>query len=118
MTENSVSIIIPVKNGMPFLPSVLQAIAKQKYDGPIDIICIDSGSKDGSQNCLLKHGIKPIQITPEDFGHGRTRNFAAEKSNYEYLVFLTQDAIPNDTNWLAELIQPCLLYTSPSPRDS
>ena len=106
MIENSVSIIIPVKNGMPHLRSVFTAIAMQEYDGPVDVTCIDSGSKDGSLKVITNNGADLIQISPQDFGHGRTRNFAAQKSRAQYLVFLTQDAIPNDPNWLAELIRP------------
>lgn len=106
MIENSVSIIIPVKNGMPHLKQVLAAIDMQEYDSAIDVICIDSGSKDGSLDCIAAHDATLIQIAPQDFGHGRTRNFAATQSRAQYLVFLTHDAIPDNPNWLSELIHP------------
>ncbi|MBI4837009.1 MAG: glycosyltransferase family 2 protein [Candidatus Portnoybacteria bacterium] len=50
--------------------------------------------------------IKLFQIPPLEFGHGRTRNFAVSKTSGEYLVFLTQDAIPADENWLKNIIKP------------
>jgi rhamnosyltransferase len=49
---------------------------------------------------------KIYQIPPQEFGHGRTRNFAVSKTQGEYLVFLTQDATPADENWLANIIKP------------
>ena len=35
-----------------------------------------------------------LQIPPEEFGHGRTRNLGAERTSGELICFLTQDATP------------------------
>ena len=40
-----------------------------------------------------------IEIPPEEFGHGRTRNLGAERSSGDLICFLTQDAVPVD-GWL------------------
>ena len=40
-----------------------------------------------------------IEIPPEDFGHGRTRNLGAERSSGDLICFLTQDAVPVE-GWL------------------
>jgi rhamnosyltransferase len=49
-----------------------------------------------------------VQIPAEDFNHGETRNLAAREAqpDAEYLVYLSQDAVPADDLWLANLIQP------------
>ena len=44
-------------------------------------------------------GAEVIEIAPEDFGHGRTRNLGAERSSGDLICFLTQDAVPVD-GWL------------------
>lgn len=106
MVPNSVSIIIPVKNGLPYFRDVCAAVAAQVYDAPIEVICIDSGSKDGSDRIALDHGFRLVRIPPAEFGHGRTRNYAASLSGSEYLAFLTHDAIPDDDQWLARLLAP------------
>lgn len=41
------------------------------------------------------------ELTPEEFDHGGTRNRAASMSEADYIMFMTQDAIPLDTK-LAE----------------
>lgn len=51
-------------------------------------------------------GVQFFQIPPQEFGHGKTRNFAASKAQGEYFVFLTQDATPADKNWLKNMIEP------------
>lgn len=103
---NSVSVIIPVKNGLPHFRDVCEALAKQDYDAPFEVICIDSGSTDGSDGVARDHGFRLERIDPKTFGHGRTRNYGASLSEAEYLAFLTHDAIPADSRWLAELLAP------------
>ncbi|WP_371170997.1 glycosyltransferase family 2 protein [Aliiroseovarius sp. 2305UL8-7] len=105
---DSVSVIIPVKNGQPHFAEVCQMLAQQDYHAPFDVICIDSGSTDGSDQIAEAHGFRLVRIASTDFGHGKTRNFGAEQSQADYLAFITHDAIPNNANWLANLIRPML----------
>jgi GT2 family glycosyltransferase len=92
-------IVIPTLDGMEFLPRVIGAIRAQ--DAPFDytITCIDSESTDGTYEWLRwQPGIR--LETTDDFQHGRTRNYGASLGSAEYIVFLTQDAIPADRHWL------------------
>lgn len=106
MQQHSVSIIIPVKNGMPYFKDVCAALARQVYDAPVEVICIDSGSTDGSDQIALAHGFRLVRIPAAEFGHGRTRNYGASLATSDYLAFLTHDAIPDDAYWLVRLIAP------------
>src|SRR5215210_1095796 len=93
----SVSVVIPVKNGGPLLADVLAAVRAQ---GEVELIVTDSGSTDGSADVARAAGAEVIEIAPGEFGHGRTRNLAAERSSGELICFLTQDAVPQP-GWLA-----------------
>ncbi|MCK8463995.1 glycosyltransferase family 2 protein [Aliiroseovarius sp. S1339] len=104
--ENSVSINIPVKNGLPHFKDVCEMLAQQDYDFPFEVVCVDSGSTDGSDALAEASGFRVVRIDPKDFGHGKTRNYAASLSKADYLVFITHDAIPNDKDWLSTLIAP------------
>ena len=42
-----VSIVIPTKNGGHLFEKVLDAVFKQKTEYEYEVICVDSGSKDG-----------------------------------------------------------------------
>ncbi|MEL6883593.1 MAG: glycosyltransferase [Pseudomonadota bacterium] len=106
MGPDSVSVIIPVKNGLPYFREVCAALAAQDYDAEWDVICIDSGSTDGSQDIARSHGFRVLEIAPETFGHGRTRNLGAETSAAEYVAFLTHDAVPDNNDWLSSLVRP------------
>jgi glycosyltransferase involved in cell wall biosynthesis/SAM-dependent methyltransferase len=93
----NVSVVIPVLDGARYLAEVLEAVRAQ---GPeIEILVIDSGSGDGSQAIAREAGARLLEIPREQFGHGRTRNLAAERSSGDLICFLTQDATP-EPGWL------------------
>lgn len=106
MEPDSVTIVIPVKNGLPFFRDVCAALAEQEYDGRQEVLCIDSGSKDGSIEVATSFGFRVERIPSAEFGHGRTRNLGAKLANTEFVAYLTHDAIPADRHWLANLLKP------------
>lgn len=50
--------------------------------------------------------VKLEHIEPAEFDHGATRNRGMEESQAEYVVCMTQDAIPLDAHLLEELVKP------------
>lgn len=99
-----VTVIVPVKNGAKTLPMLLERLRAQSAPFPFDVLAIDSGSTDGSPEVLAAAGVRLERIRPEDFGHGRTRNLGARLATGRYVAFLTQDALPANPAWLAELV--------------
>jgi len=76
----------------------------QKTQFSYEVICVDSGSKDDTLNIIQKYPCKLVQIAPEEFGHGKTRNFGASQGTGEFIVFITQDAAPASDTWLENFI--------------
>jgi len=97
------SIIILTKNGGANFPPLLERIYSQKYTGNYEVIVIDSGSTDGTIGAARKYPVKLVEIGPEEFHHGRTRNLGAELAQGRYLVYVTQDALPLGDDWLQKL---------------
>ena len=92
----SVSAVIPVKDGERYLREVLTALIREGVD---EIIVVDSGSRDRSVQIARTAGADVLEIEPETFGHGRTRNLGAERTSGDLICFLTQDATPVE-GWL------------------
>ena len=87
-----VSVVIPVKDGERYLAELLGALAREGAD---EVLVIDSGSSDRSLSIAhAADGVDVLEIPPEQFGHGRTRNLGAERTSGELICFLTQDATP------------------------
>jgi len=100
----NVTIVIPTKNGGELLDQVLAKVFAQKTQYEYEVICVDSGSTDATVDIIKKYPCQIYEILPQEFGHGKTRNYGASKGSGEYIVFLTQDALPVDENWLENLI--------------
>ncbi len=49
--------------------------------------------------------IKILEVLPENFNHGGTRQLAAERCISEYILFMTQDAVPADKHLLENLLE-------------
>jgi glycosyltransferase involved in cell wall biosynthesis len=99
-----VTVAVPVRNGGPLLGEVLAAVRAQRLDRPVELLVADSGSTDGSRELARVHEAELIDVSPEEFSHGATRNLLAERAAGSHIAFLTQDAVPADERWLANLL--------------
>ncbi|MDA8099518.1 MAG: glycosyltransferase [Nitrospiraceae bacterium] len=100
------SIIIPTKNGGERFSHVLKALFENELADEFEVIVIDSGSSDNTLQTAASYPVRLHRIAPQEFDHGKVRNLGARISHGDFLVFLTQDAIPADRHWLAALLQP------------
>lgn len=99
-----ITIVIPTKNGGEILSKVLDEVFAQKTQYEYEVVCVDSGSSDNTVGIIKSFPCKLYQIEPSEFGHGKTRNYGASKGSGEYIVFLTQDAVPASRDWLENFI--------------
>jgi glycosyltransferase involved in cell wall biosynthesis len=99
------SIIIPTFNGGRIFDELLVRIGAQKAGWPFELVIIDSGSSDDTVAKARKLSFaKVVEIPKKEFQHGRTRNFGVTQSSGEYVLFLTQDALPADSFWLYNFV--------------
>jgi rhamnosyltransferase len=104
MNSPLISIVIPVKNGAPWLEKLFQAILRQTLAARTEIIVVDSGSTDESLAIVSRYPVRLLSIDPASFNHGLTRNLGAEAANGEFVVMTVQDALPADVRWLEKLL--------------
>lgn len=101
-----VSILIPAKNPGAIFKRVIDAVLNQSTDWEYDVLVIDSGSKDGTVEYVKSiPAIKLLEIPSHEFGHGRTRNLGISKTQGEFVVMLTHDALPTSSSWLSQLVK-------------
>jgi rhamnosyltransferase len=99
-----VSVVIPTLDGGPLFGEVLGRVMEQETDFPYEVLCLDSGSKDGTRDVIRRHGIRLIEIDPGTFNHGLTRNRGIAETSGELVALLVQDATPADGKWLSSLV--------------
>ncbi|MEY9951178.1 glycosyltransferase family 2 protein [Leifsonia sp. EB34] len=102
-----VTIAILTYNGETYLRRILEMIRRQDFAGSVEVLVIDSGSTDSTLSIVADFPEVVLkQIPNSEFGHGRTRNLAAQLATGEFVVYLTHDAIPASESWLTELLAP------------
>ncbi len=82
-----VSVIVPTKNSSSTLEACLESIQNQTYKS-IELIVVDNFSRDTTQIIARKYTNKVFNSGPE---RSAQRNFGAEQSKGEYVVFIDSD---------------------------
>jgi rhamnosyltransferase len=106
----TVSILIPTYNAENYLLDLINGLYSQVVGDEvnIEIIIIDSSSTDNTISIINDHfpAVKYKIINNKEFDHGGTRNLLASMATGEYLLFMTQDAIPYDPYLIQNLLEP------------
>jgi rhamnosyltransferase len=101
----NISIIIPTRNAEKYMDNLISKLSNQTIK-PHEIIVIDSFSEDKTKEiCSEYKNVKVIGINKGEFDHGGTRNRAAKEASGDILVFMTQDAYPENEDFIEELIK-------------
>jgi glycosyltransferase involved in cell wall biosynthesis len=92
-----ISVIVPVRNGMPWLEQQLRALSEQQCDEPWEVIVADNGSTDESGLVVQEWASGPHKIRLVDAskakGAGATRNAGVGAAQGELLAFCDADDV-------------------------
>jgi rhamnosyltransferase len=102
---NKIACIIPTYNGKNELVRLIDSLRTQTL--LFDIYVVDSSSKDGTLE-LAKSQANHVTVIPSnEFNHGGTRQHLIDcNPNYEFYVFLTQDAYLANPDALGRIMEP------------
>ncbi|MBP3609392.1 MAG: glycosyltransferase [Lachnospiraceae bacterium] len=101
-----VSVVIPTYNGGEQFKEMLNVLERQKNCGSVEIVVVDSGSKDGTVEACREHNVTLVEIPNEKFSHSYARNLGAESAHGKIIAFMTQDAMPSSDEWLFQMTEP------------
>lgn len=102
----SVGLVIPTLNAEKELSALLDIIYAQTRV-PDDILVVDSSSEDGTLQVAAAYpGVRTTTIERRNFDHGGTRQLALESVQGEFVLFLTQDSIPINENYVEHILLP------------
>lgn len=100
-----VSILMPLLDAEQALRETLPILLGQEAEAEIEIVGVDSDSRDDTIPVLEEFDATVIAIDPAEFDHGLTRNLLAEHARGDVLVFLNERSRPADQDWLAPLLR-------------
>lgn len=103
-----VSVVIPTLNAGRYIERLLSTIHEQSVN-PDEVLVIDSSSDDDTLAiCRTFDNVSTHVIKREDFDHGETRHLATQLTSGDFILFLTQDAIPVNNDYVKNLLTPML----------
>lgn len=83
---------------------LVDALHAQTLGERLEIVAIDSGSRDGTLGELRRRGVEPLELAPERFTYGRALNLACERARAELCVAISAHALPEDREWAARMV--------------
>jgi rhamnosyltransferase len=100
------SVTVLTKNPGHGFRTTLDAIFKQECATSFEVVVVDSGSTDGTLDLATQYPVSIYSIAPDEFNFGRTRDYAFSLTRGDFIVAISQDAVPAGTSWLENLIHP------------
>lgn len=105
MKQLSCDVIVPIWHGERYIINLLTALKNQTVQ-PRRVLMVDSSSMDRSVDIARENGAQVTVIPKESFNHGSTRNLAVHLSDADVLIFMTQDALPENREFVCEILRP------------
>ncbi len=88
LEDPPLTILIRTRNNEKHLPGLLEDIARQKYDGPIELLVVDTESTDNTLEYARAAGAKIIPITQAEFSYPKSLNVGFEAASSPYVLTL------------------------------
>lgn len=99
MSQPWLSILIRARDEEQGIGRLIDSLRTQTIASEIEIVVIDSGSRDATVAEVRRRGLEPIAIPSAEFSFGRALNLAAEPASAPVCVALSAHALPTDREW-------------------
>ena len=108
--KKTVDVIVPVYQPGKKFSRLLQMLSKQSWPIRRIIIMNTERSYWNEEGYRGIAGLEVHHLTKEEFDHGATRDLAAWYAEADIMVFMTDDAVPQD-NYLIERLVEAMFWT-------
>src|ERR1700678_1621886 len=104
-----ISVVVPVRDGLPWMEEQLRALVEQESPQPWEIVVVDNGSTDQSLAVARRWAESEPRIrvvdAPGASGPGAARNVGVRAARGELLAFCDADDVVQ-TGWLSAFAEP------------
>ena len=101
-----ISVVVPVRNGMPWIEQQLQALSTQEVPAEWEVVVADNGSDDGTSVCVQRWSERHPRIRLVDAtarrGAAAARNTGVRSARGRLLAFCDADDVVR-SGWLASI---------------
>ena len=105
-TRPEIDVVIPVYRPGEELRTLLLRLLRQTVK-PAQILLVNTEQELFDERLVQGLGpVRVVHISKKEFDHGGTRRMAASMLDGDYLLFMTQDALPADRDLIRSLLAP------------
>ena len=101
-----ISVVVPVRNGMPWVEDQLRALADQQVEVDWEVVVAENGSDDGTRSCVQRWSERCPRIHLVDAsarrGAGAARNIGVRAARGRLLAFCDSDDVVRP-GWIASM---------------
>ena len=101
-----ISVVVPVRNGMPWLEHQLRALSAQEVPVGWEVMVADNGSEDGTRACVERWSERDPRIHLVDAssrrGAAAARNIGVQSARGSLLAFCDADDVVRP-GWIASM---------------
>lgn len=105
MTQPLCSLVIRAYNEEKHIGRLLSGVLEQSIRD-IQIILVDSGSKDATLSIAARYPVEIVHIQPEEFTFGRSLNLGIAQARAPLVVMASAHVYPVYPDWLERLLEP------------
>ncbi len=102
-----ISVVVPVRNGMPWIEQQLQALSTQDVPAGWEVMVADNGSDDGTRSCVERWSARDPRIHLLDAsarrGAAAARNMGVRSARAGFLAFCDADDVVRP-GWVASML--------------
>lgn len=99
-----IDIICPLYNAEKFIENLHLSLLRQEKVNINSIIYVLTESEDRTEEILKRKNLNYKLIKKSEFSHSLVRENAAKESEADIIVFITQDIIIKNNDWLEKLV--------------
>ena len=100
------SVIVRAKDEGRNIGRTVALLDAQTVRDRLEVIVVDSGSRDDTVAIARAAGTRIIEIPPESFTFGRALNIGCRAASAEVLIALSAHAYPVDRTWAQRTVEP------------
>lgn len=103
--DRQYTVIIPTLNAGRQISGLLNALSAQSIS-PTEILVVDSSSDDDTvAQARMNPKVRLLSVERSQFDHGGTRDMALRTCHTPFIVFMTQDALPCETDCMESILE-------------
>jgi rhamnosyltransferase len=98
--SRSIGVVIRTLDESALIGRCLDTLRAQNGGFHLDVVVVDSGSRDGTVEIAHSHGARVLELSPAEFDYSKALNLGIEHVRGELVVSLSAHAIPVDEHML------------------